>query len=171
MRHDPTRRRFLKSAAAMSVASLGEWAALAPLGPAHADEAKVTPDLIRFGADIEPVVKLIEEMPQEKCVAVMVEQLKKGLPYRQFLAALYLAAIRAAKWHGSIHGYDHSAYLVHSAYQLSLDLPAGEQLLPAFYALIGFKGGRRRTRTSRAPPHSPGSSPPRRRPPRSFIRR
>src|SRR5262249_38911755 len=151
MRHDPTRRRFLKSAAVMSVAGLGERAARAPLGPAHADAAKRTPDRIGFGADIEPVVKLIEEMPQEKCVAVMVEQLKKGLPYRQFLAALYLAAIRAAKWHGSIHGYDHSAYLVHSAYQLSLDLPAGEQLLPAFYALIGFKGGQK------AYPNRPGT--------------
>lgn len=72
----------------------------------------------------------------------MLEQLKQALPYRHFLAALYLAAIRAARWHGDgAHGFDHSAYWVHSAYQLSLDLPVGEQLLPAFSALIGFKAG------------------------------
>jgi hypothetical protein len=118
---------------------LGDLAALAPLGPAKADEAKVTPDLVRFSPEIEPVVRLIEQTPRDKCIAVMVEQLKKGLPYRYFLAALYLAAIRAARWHGDgAHGWDHNAYVVHSAYQLSLDLPAGERLLPAFYALSCF---------------------------------
>ena len=61
------------------------------------------------------------------------------MPYRQFLSALYLAAIRAAKWHGGFHGYDHNAYVVHSAHQLALDLPAGEHLLPALYALNSFK--------------------------------
>ncbi|HXJ72856.1 MAG TPA: hypothetical protein VNM37_08380, partial [Candidatus Dormibacteraeota bacterium] len=115
-----------------------------PLGPANADEAKITPDLVRFSPEIEPVVRLIEQTPDDKAVAVMVEQLKNGMPYRHFLAALYLAAIRAARWHGDgVHGFDHSAYWVHSAYQLSLDLPAGEQLLPAFSALIGFKGGQK----------------------------
>jgi hypothetical protein len=130
-----TRRQFLRAA----TGGLGEFAALGSLGPASADDAKVTPELVRFGPDIEPVVKLIEETPQDKCVPVFVAQLKKGLPYRQFLAALYLAAIRAARWHGDgAHGWDHNAYWVHSGYQLSLDLPPGEQLLPAFDALIGF---------------------------------
>src|SRR5262249_27323300 len=95
------------------------------------------------------------------------EQLRKGLPYRHFLAALYLAAIRAARWHaGGPHGYDHSAYWVHSAYQLSLDLPAGEQLLPAFSALIGFKGGQKAYPTRkdgrqglRGPPELTGKLP------------
>jgi hypothetical protein len=140
MARQATRRHFLQTAATAGTA-LGEWAGLLPVSPATADEAKVTPELVRFSPDIEPVVKLIEETPRDKCVAVMIAQLRHGLPYRYFLAALYLAAIRAAKWHGSIHGYDHSAYVVHSAHQLGLDLPAGEQLLPAFFALEGFKGG------------------------------
>ena len=145
MARQQTRRRFLQTAATAGAAfGLGHFAALWALGPANADEAKVTPDLVRFGPEMEPVVRLIEQTPDDKVVAVMVEQLKNGLPYRHFLAALYLAAIRAARWHGDgIHGYDHSAYVVHSAYQLSLDLPASEQLLPAFYALLGFKGGQK----------------------------
>jgi hypothetical protein len=159
--HLPTRRHFLGTAATAGAAlGMGEWAALAPLGPAHADEARVTPDLVRFGPDIEPVVKLIEETPQDRCVAVLVEQLRKGLPYRHFLAALYLAAIRAARWHGDgIHGYDHSAYVVHSAYQLSLDLPPGEQLLPAFYALTGFKGGQKAYPNKKGTPELTGKLP------------
>ena len=142
MARQQTRRRFLQTAATAGAAfGLGHFAALWALGPANADEAKVTPDLVRFGPEMEPVVRLIEQTPDDKVVAVMVEQLKNGLPYRHFLAALYLAAIRAARWHGDgVHGFDHNAYVVHSAYQLALDLPAGEQLLPAFYALINFKG-------------------------------
>src|SRR5438552_17080043 len=152
MSSQTSRRHFLQTAATAGAAlGLGEWAKLLPLSPATAAEAKVTPDLVRFSPDIEPVVRLVEETPREKCVAAMVEQLRNGLPYRQFLAALYLAAIRAAKWHGGIHGYDHSAYLVHSANQLSLDLPAAARLLPAFYALEGFKGGQQ------AYPNKPGT--------------
>jgi hypothetical protein len=136
-----TRRQFVQTAAATgAVMGLGDLAGLAPISPATADEVKVTPDLVRFGPDIEPIVRLIEETPHEKCVAMMVEQLRAGLPYRHFLAALYLAAIRAARWHGSIHAYDHNAYVVHSANQLTLDLPVAERLLPAFYALNSFKG-------------------------------
>jgi hypothetical protein len=161
MSQRPSRRRFLQTAAAAG-ASLGlsEWAGLLPLGPANADEARVTPGLVRFSPEIEPVVRLIEETPQEKCIAVMVEQLRKGLPYRHFLAALYLAAIRAARWHGDgVHGYDHSAYWVHSAYQLSLDLPAGEQLLPAFQALSGFKGGQKAYPNKKGTPELTGKLP------------
>src|SRR6516225_7485588 len=108
MTHQQTRRQFLQGAATTGAAfGLGDLAALAPLGPAKADEAKVTPDLVRFSPEIEPVVRLIEQTPRDKCIAVMVEQLKKGLPYRYFLAALYLAAIRAARWHGDgAHGWD-----------------------------------------------------------------
>ena len=161
MAASPTRRYFLQTALATSAAAgAGEWASLLPLSSATADEAKVTPDLVRFGPDIEPVVKLIEETPQDKCVSAMVEQLRKGLPYRHFLAALYLAAIRAARWHGDgIHGYDHSAYVVHSAYQLSLDLPASEQLLPAFYALSGFKGGQKAYPNKKGTPALTGKLP------------
>jgi hypothetical protein len=140
MTSELTRRRFLQTAATVGTAfGLGGFDELAPLGPANADDATVTPDLVQFSPDIEPVVRLIERTPHDQCVAAMVEQLRRGLPYRQFLAALYLASIRAARWHGDgMHGWDHNAYVVHSAYQLSLDLPAGERLLPAFYALSAF---------------------------------
>jgi hypothetical protein len=149
MTRQTSRRSFLRTTGA--ALGVGEWAGLLPFSPASADEAKVTPDLVRFSPDIEPIVKLIEGTPKEACVAAVVEQLRKGLPYRHFLAALYLAAIRAAKWHGGIHGYDHNAYVVHSAHQLSLDLPAAEQLLPAFYALNHFK------EMQRAYPNRPGT--------------
>jgi hypothetical protein len=155
-----TRRQFVRAATAGTVFGLGDFAALWQLGPANAREAEVTPDLVRLGSDLEPLVRLIEQTPQARCVAVMVEQLRTGVPYRHFLAALYLAAIRAARWHGSgIHGFDHSAYVVHSAYQLALDLPAGEQLLPAFYALNSFKGMQKAYPNRKGTPELTGKLP------------
>jgi hypothetical protein len=136
-----SRRRFLQSAVTTGAAlGLSDWTPLLRVSPIRAEEASATPDLVRFSPDTEPIVRLIEETPQDKCVEMMVERLRGGLPYRNFLAALYLASVRAAKWHGGVHGFDHMAYVMHSAQQLSLDLPPAERLLPAFWALNGFKG-------------------------------
>jgi hypothetical protein len=144
MTRDPSRRHFLQSAAtAGAVLGLGEWAGLLSISPAKADDAKVAPDLIRFGPDIEPVVRLIEETPRAKCPAMMIEQLKSGLPYRQFLAALFLAGLRNRMLGG------HHVALLHSANQLALDAPVTERLLPTFWALDSFKADVERRRTPR----------------------
>src|SRR5262245_55814735 len=101
MARQQTRRHFLQTAATAGAAfSLGDFAALWPPAPANSDEAKVRPGRVRFGPEVEPVVRLIEQTPDDKVVAVMAEQLKNGLPYRYFVAGLHLAAIRAARWHG-----------------------------------------------------------------------
>jgi hypothetical protein len=68
----PTRRGFLYSTSALGTAlGLGEWPALIPLSPATAEDARVTPDLVRFGPNLEPVVRLIEDTPREKCPAAV----------------------------------------------------------------------------------------------------
>jgi hypothetical protein len=87
---------------------------------------------IRFGSDLEPIVRLIEETPRDKCVAALAQQLRAGLPYRRFVAAVFLAALRKQNSH-------HSVYLVNSAHQLSQDLPEPESLLPMFWAVDHFK--------------------------------
>src|SRR6476659_11169224 len=128
-----TRRRFLRTAGAGTAAL--EWPGLSGLlsvSPVRADEAKVTPDAVRFGPDIEPVVRLIEETPRDRCVAALVDQLRGGLPYRRFLAAVFLAAVRKSDSH-------HSVYLACSAHQMSLDVSPGERLLPMFWAVDHFK--------------------------------
>src|SRR5690349_13803731 len=89
-----TTRRFFLTATGGAALGAGEWAGLLPLSPAGADEATVTPDLVRFGPELEPVVRLIEETPRAGCPAMMIGQLRKGLPYRNFLAALFLANLR-----------------------------------------------------------------------------
>lgn len=127
MTHSLNRRRFLHAA----VAGCTGLARFAPPRLSRADEARHA-HIIRFGPDLEPIVRLIEQTPREHCVAALVEQVRAGLPYRRFLAAVFLAAIRKENPH-------HSVYLVHSAHQMSLDLPARDRLLPLFWAVDHFK--------------------------------
>ncbi len=106
-------------------------------GLAAADSA-VAADMVRFGAEIEPLVRLIEDTPREDCIEVLAHRLKSGLAYRQFLAALFLAGIRNVN--PQPPGFKlHCVFVVHSAHQLSLDAPESERLLPLFWALDNFK--------------------------------
>jgi hypothetical protein len=102
-----------------------------PISPATANEVKVSPDLVRFGPDLDPLIKLIDETPREKCPAMMIEQLKQGLPYRNFLAALLLVNVG--------RGLDHPLVVLHATNQLTLDAPVQERLLPTFWALDSYK--------------------------------
>jgi hypothetical protein len=148
----PTRRFFLTATGGAALGA-GEWAGLLPLSPAGADEAMVTPDLVRFGPELEPVVRLIEETPRAGCPAMMIGQLRKGLPYRNFLAALFLANLRTHE------GVEHPSAVLHSAHKLALDLPPEERLLPAFWALDSFKFHQERSRDTPCLRPLPGALP------------
>lgn len=135
----PTRREFLQSSAqAGMLLGCVTPGALASLAPDKRSQARVTPDLVRFTPDVEPIVRLIEETPREKCFDMMVEQLRCGLPYRNFLAALFLAGIRDVKPHPVGFAF-HCVLAIHSANQLSLDAASEDRLLPLFWALDQFK--------------------------------
>jgi hypothetical protein len=135
----PTRREFLKSSAgAGMLLGCATPAALGALAPHTRSEAQVTPDLVRFTPDVEPIVCSIEETPREKCFDMMVEQLRRGLPYRNFLAALFLAGIRNVSPHPPGFKF-HCVLAMHSANQMSLDAVSEDRLLPLFWALDQFK--------------------------------
>ena len=134
-----SRRQFLQTTAhAGLVSSLGAAGSLLRLSPLTAAETAVTPEIVQFTADIEPVVRLIENTPREKCFEMMAEQLRRGLPYRQFLAALFLAGIRNVNPQPPGFKF-HCVFVIHAAHQLSLDAPVQERLLPLFWALDNFK--------------------------------
>ena len=134
----PTRRDFLKSSATAGMLLGCATPAALALAPAARKEAQVTPDLVRFSPDVEPLVRLIEETPREKCFDMMVEQLRRGLPYRNFLAALFLAGVRDVKPHPPGFKF-HCVLAMHSANQMSLDAASEDRLLPLFWALDQFK--------------------------------
>lgn len=128
-----TRRRFLGSAvAAGPILALADLSKLLPLSPASDADTTVAPDLLRPAEDVDAIVRLIEHTPPEKSVEVAVERLRAGVPYRQLLAATFLAAIRSNN--------GHSVYVVNSAYQLGLDAAHEERLLPLLWALNNTAG-------------------------------
>ena len=93
---------------------------------------------MRFGPDIEPLVKVIEDTPRDRCIEVLASQIRSGLSYRQFLAALFLAGIRNVN--PQPPGFKlHCVFVLHAAHELSLDAPESERLLPLFWALDNFK--------------------------------
>ena len=117
-----TRRRFLQTVA--GAASLG-LPNVPHLGELAAFAAEPPPATMRFGPDIEPIVRLIEETPRDRCVDVFIDQLRRGLPYRRFLAAVFFASVRRYQSH-------HDVYKIHSVHQVSLDARPEERLLPLF---------------------------------------
>lgn len=127
-----TRRGFLRAAAAAPVLGLTDLSKLLPLSPASAADATITPDLVRHTDHVDDLVRLIEHTPPERSVEVAVERLRAGVPYRQLLAATFLAAIRTNN--------GHSVYVVNSAHQLGLDAAHEERLLPLLWAVNNSAG-------------------------------
>ena len=106
-------------------------------------DAEVTPDVMKFRPEIEPLVALIERTPREKCAEMAVEQLRKGVSYRQFLAALFLAGVRNVNPRPPGFAL-HCVFVVHSAHLMSLEAPPDARLLPLFYVLDDFKASQER---------------------------
>ena len=106
-------------------------------------DAEVTPEVMKFRPEIEPLVSLIERTPREKCAEMALEQLRKGVSYRQFLAALFLAGVRNINPRPPGFAL-HCVFVVHSAHLMSLEAPPDARLLPLFYVLDDFKASQER---------------------------
>ena len=101
-------------------------------------QAEVTPEIATFAPEVEPLVALIERTPRDKCAEMLVMQLKRGVSYRQAMAALFLAGIR--NMNPRPPGFAlHCVFIIHAAHLISLEAPPESRLLPLFYALDVFK--------------------------------
>lgn len=106
-------------------------------------EAEVTPEVLRFQPEIEPLVALMERTPREKCAEMVVEQMRRGVSYRQLLAALFLAGVRNINPRPPGFAL-HCVFVIHSAHIIGLESPSSSRLLPLFYALDNFKSAQER---------------------------
>jgi hypothetical protein len=106
-------------------------------------EAQVTSDLVRFRPEIEPLVSIIERTPRERCAEAVVDQLRRGVSYRQLMAALFLAGVRNIN--PQPPGFAlHCVFVIHSSHLISLEAPPDSRMLPLFYALDNFKSAQER---------------------------
>src|SRR5437016_1264488 len=134
-----TRRQFLKTAAATgALIGLGDLGFLSRLRPVSAAEAKLEPDMVRFNAEIEPLVRFLEDTPRERLLEEVAARIKRGLSYRDLLAALLLAGVRNIQPRPVGFKF-HAVLVVNSAHLASLSSPDSDRWLPIFWALEHFK--------------------------------
>jgi hypothetical protein len=119
----------------------------AGLGPAYLPltraQAQVSPDLVRFRPEIEPLVQILERTPRERAAEAVAEQLRRGVSYRQMMAALFLAGVRNVNPRPPGFAL-HCVFVIHSAHLIGLEAPPESRLLPLFYALDNFKAAQER---------------------------
>lgn len=130
-----TRRHFLHSAAATG--------ALLTLDELHlprvtAAEATLPPGAVRLDSSIEPLVRLIEDTPRDRLLEEIGARIRRGLPYREVLAALLLAGVRNIQPRPVGFKF-HAVLVVNSAHLASLSSPDEDRWLPIFWALDYFK--------------------------------
>jgi hypothetical protein len=136
----PTRRRFLQTTATgATLLGLDNLSFLSGLPAVSAAEAQLDPKLVRLQPDIEPLVRLLEVTPRERLVEEVAARIRKGLTYREVLAALLLAGVRNVQPRPNVGFKFHAVLVVNSAHLASLNSPAADRWLPIFWALDYFK--------------------------------
>jgi hypothetical protein len=139
MLHRPTRRRFLKTAAAAGAAfGFGDLSFLSRLPQVSAKEANLDPKIVQFTAEIEPLVRLLEQTPRDRLLEEVASRIRRGLSYREVLTALLLAGVRNIQPRPVGFKF-HSVLVVNSAHLASLSSPDSDRWLPIFWALDSFK--------------------------------
>ncbi len=135
-----SRRRFLQiTAAGGALLGLGDLAFLSKLPPVSADDARLDPKLVRLDPDIEPLVRVLEETPRDRLLEEVAARIRKGVTYREVLAALLLAGVRNVEPRPQVGFKFHAVLVVNSAHLASLSGPDSDRWLPIFWALDYFK--------------------------------
>ncbi|TWU34319.1 hypothetical protein [Novipirellula artificiosorum] len=134
------RRQFLRTLSAAGAAvSLQQFGFLRRLPQVSASETQLAPNAVQFSADIEPLVRLLEETPRDRIVSVFAAKIQSGTSYREILTALLLAGVRNVQPRPSVGFKFHAVLVVNSAHLASLAAPDGDRWLPIFWALDYFK--------------------------------
>ena len=120
-------------------AELGDLGFLRGLQPVTAAEASLSPDVVRFSPEIEPLVRLLEDTPRAALLEQVADRIRGGVSYREVLAALLLAGVRNVEPRPEVGFKFHAVLVVNSAHLASLNSPDEHRWLPIFWALDHFK--------------------------------
>jgi hypothetical protein len=139
------RRGFLQAAAGGALLGAGDLSFLTRLAPVSAAEAALDTKLVQLDPGIEPTVRLIEDTPRERLLEEVAAKIKRGLSYRELLAALLLAGVRNVEPRPSVGFKFHAVLVVNSAHLASMSSPDAQRWLPIFWALDHFKNSQAAT--------------------------
>ncbi len=132
------RRSFLQ-AGASAMLGYRELAFLTGLHPVSAAQVRVDPGIVRFDRAIEPLVRLVEDTPRAKLLEEIGARIRKGLTYRESLAALLLAGIRNVQPRPAVGFKFHAVLVVHSAHLVAQAAHDIDRWLPLLWAFDHFK--------------------------------
>lgn len=137
-----TRREFLRNTALSgAVLGLGDVGFLSQLPRVSAAEAKPDPKIVQLHAEIEPIVRLLEETPRDRLIEEVARRVRAGkLSYRDLVAAIQLAGVRNVQPRPVGFKF-HSVLVVNSAHIASMSSPDEHRWLPIFWAMDNFKDG------------------------------
>ncbi|MBI5685955.1 MAG: hypothetical protein HZC54_12860 [Verrucomicrobia bacterium] len=139
-----TRRQFFKSTAATAVVlGGGGLSLLSRLPRVSAQEARLPFKAVQFSPEIEPLVRLLEDTPRERLLEEVASRIRRGLGYRDVLAALLLAGVRNIQPRPVGFKF-HAVLVVNSAHLASVASPESDRWLPIFWALDYFKSSQAR---------------------------
>ena len=135
-----SRRLFLRhGAAAGALFGLGDLGFLSRLSPVSADEALLDKKSLRLQPEIEPIVRLLEETPQDELLERVAQRIHGRLSYRDLLAGLLLAGVKNVEPRPSVGHKFHAVLVVNSAHLASMASPPEHRWLPIFWALDYYK--------------------------------
>ncbi|MGH7138564.1 MAG: hypothetical protein ACREHD_22680, partial [Pirellulales bacterium] len=97
-----------------------------------------TKGVVQLNADIEPLVRLLEEIPRERLLEEVAGRIRAGTTYKEVLAALLLAGVRNVQPRPVGFKF-HAVLVVNSAHLASISSPEEHRWLPIFWALDYFK--------------------------------
>ena len=136
MFHPISRRRFVTgTAAAGAMTALGDFAFLGTLPAAAAEDRK---NIVPLAADIDPLVRLIEETSRDKLLEAVAVKVRAGTSYQQLLGAVMLAGVRGIKPR-PVGFQFHAVLVINSAHLASLAAADQDRWLPLFWAIDNFK--------------------------------
>lgn len=138
------RRRFVtRSLQAGAIAALGDFSFLHGLPAPAADNDKTARRLVPLHAEIEPLVRLIEDTQRGQLMENIIAEVHKGTSYEQLLSAVFLAGVRGIQPRPVGFKF-HAVLVINSAHLASLRAPDKERWLPLFWAIDNFKSSQDR---------------------------
>ncbi len=137
------RRRFVtRSLQAGAIAALGDFSFLHGLPAPAADNDKAARRLVPLHADIDPLVRLIEDTQRGQLMERIIAEIQKGTSYEQLLSAVFLAGVRGIQPRPVGFKF-HAVLVINSAHLASLRAPDKERWLPLFWAIDNFKSSQK----------------------------
>src|SRR5438309_509358 len=90
-----TRRDFVTHTATLGgMAAMGDFGFLNHLPALSAQDVETPRARVRFGGDIEPLVRFIEDTPRDRLLEGISDRIRGGTGYQELLTGLMLAGVR-----------------------------------------------------------------------------